>query len=263
MIDIAGEPRRAALRRLFPADVPNAAILESLFWGTSVGRILVDDEERPSWCVVNAGHYGFTFAGGDFAGAPLADAIEVLRGDRVVSLVVGEDTTWMSIGAPQPDGEIPRWEFGGAAAAADELARRGPDGCEVRILDAETFARCRWRTDMVETFGSPDRYLAESVGTCIVRDGEVVAEAHAAFLAPGVAEIGAITAVSDRGRGLAPVVVARLVTELAARSLSTVWSCDQENAASARVARKLGYARERPYLLLDYLRRRDGNAPRG
>src|SRR5206468_2814682 len=128
MIETPGAPRLASLRPLFPADIPNASILHGVLSGGNTGRVILDDFERPSWCVVKPVHYGFTFVGGRVAPADLAEAIEWLRRDGDVSLVAQDGESWESIGAPRPDGEVARWEFSGRAAAADELARRVPEG---------------------------------------------------------------------------------------------------------------------------------------
>src|SRR5262249_52444256 len=119
VIETSGGPRLSPLRRLFPADVPNAAILHALLTGAGAGPAVAGDAERPSWCVLKAAHYGFTFAGG-VAGCDLAAAIDRLRRHGSLSLVVDDDASWLSVGAPRPDGEIPRWEFSGEAANADD-----------------------------------------------------------------------------------------------------------------------------------------------
>src|SRR5439155_26644693 len=106
-------------------------------------------------------------------------------------------------------------------------------------------ARCRWRDAMVETFGGAERFLAESIGFCLVRGDEVLSETFAAFWRPGEAEIGGVTAKTERGRGLQPIVAAHLVRACAERGPTTVWSCEQERVGSTRVAAKLGDARRR------------------
>ena len=65
----------------------------------------------------------------------------------------------------------------------------------------------------------------------------------------GTVEIGAITHEDARGKRYAPHAAAHLIADLEERGYITYWCCDQPNAASAAVARRLGYGEPRPYRL--------------
>jgi RimJ/RimL family protein N-acetyltransferase len=249
-IDPAALPASAAA--LFPEDLPNAAIRHALLAGANPGFAVTDDVAAPTWCVVKPAHYEFTFVGGAPSRDELGRAIDALRRRGGAAVVVRDDDPLRRDPPPGSTGEIPRWEFSGRAANADELASRVPDGCVVRRMDADLLERCRWRDEIVETFGAAERAFAESVGFCLLRGDEILSEAYAAFWRPGEAEIGGVTAQTERGRGLQPIVAARLVLACAERGATTVWSCDQENVGSTRVGEKLGYERRRAYRLIDY-----------
>ena len=81
---------------------------------------------------------------------------------------------------------------------------------------------------------------------------EIIVEAYASALGSTYAEIGAITHDPYRGRGLAPIAVAYLIDALEASGYQGYWSCDIDNPASARVARKLGFRIERLYEVWEY-----------
>ncbi len=85
-----------------------------------------------------------------------------------------------------------------------------------------------------------------------MRDEEILAEAYAPFIGRGVAEVGMVTPEAHRGQGLATMAIAWLAVPLAARGLTMYWSCDAANAASVRVAEKLGFGAPRPYRILLY-----------
>ena len=78
-------------------------------------------------------------------------------------------------------------------------------------------------------------------------NGLVVSEAYASVPGNRSYEIGAIVRPEFRRRGLAYATCAALIDECRRRDCETIWSCDRENEASAQLARKLGYRRERPY----------------
>jgi RimJ/RimL family protein N-acetyltransferase len=243
-----------AARRLVPSDLPNAAVRHALFDGANPSHAVLDDLARPTWCLVRDAHCGFAFLGGRPSPAEFAEAVRAMRRRGLFWIVLRDGESRESLGAPPTDEDatVAQHEFSGRAARADEWAARVPDGCEIRRVDAALLARCAWRDDVVRTFGGAERYLAESVGLCLVRGDETLSEAHAFFWGGGEAEIGAVTAEAARGRGLAPVVVGALVRECAVRGASSVWTCAEENAASARVAEKLGYERRRRDRILQY-----------
>ena len=90
-------------------------------------------------------------------------------------------------------------------------------------------------------FGSLPRLLLEGVVAGAVVDGQVVGTAHTSAVTDRYADIGVETQEDWRGRGFgtaAASVVARRVQE---QGRIPVWSCGEDNVASLRVARKLGF----------------------
>jgi hypothetical protein len=238
---------------LFAVDLPNVAVRYALLSGANPSYAVTDEAAQPTWCLVRHPVHGFGFVGGKPTPEELAEAVRRMRRRGEFWIVLREGESRESLGAPPTSSEsTARREFSGRATRADEWAARVPDGCVVRRIDAALLARCRWGDLLSRTFGGAERYLAESLGFCVVRDDAVLAEAHAAFWSPSEVEIGGITANDERGCGLACVVAARLVQECATRDATTVWSCFDDNAASARVAEKLGYERVRRHPILEY-----------
>ena len=254
MIETTADRLPRSARTLFAPDLPNAAVRHALLDGANPSHAVVDDIARPAWCLVRDVAQAFGFIGGRPSPEDLTEAVRRMRRRGAFWIVLREGESAESVGAPPPaaDASVARREFSGDAARAGEWAARVPDGCELHRIDADLLPRCLWGDDMSRTLGSAERYLRESLGFCLVRGDAVLAEAHAAFWGPGEAEIGGITAKDQRGRGLAAVVAGRLVRECAARGATPVWSCFEENAASARVAEKLGYERHRRHLVADY-----------
>ncbi len=82
---------------------------------------------------------------------------------------------------------------------------------------------------------------------------EIIIEAYASSLGAKYAEIGAITREHYRGMGLRSHH-SRVPDRSpgAARAHHADWSCDEDNPSSARVARKLGFRKEKAYEWLEY-----------
>ena len=99
---------------------------------------------------------------------------------------------------------------------------------------------------------SLENFLAHGFGVCLVKDGEVVSEAYAPYVTTKNIELATLTKESHRGRGYAAITCAHFIQACQARSLAPYWSCDADNAASAKLARKLGFKNEREYEILMY-----------
>jgi RimJ/RimL family protein N-acetyltransferase len=112
-----------------------------------------------------------------------------------------------------------------------------------------TLEHSLWRDEVLADCGSLERFLAVGFGICGVLDGRGVAEAYASVPGDRAYEIGAIVHAEFRRRGLARATCAALIDECHRRGRETIWSCDRDNEASTRLARTLGYRRERPYRL--------------
>jgi len=225
--------------------------------GRNPGRVYVDRKDTPSWAIVVLDFYATTFIGGTIDQQTLNNVFSKLRSDRTLALV------WMpqavqDIGPPSGrTSVIERLDFFDRAPrndASNPWSQRIPGRSTIRQIDASLLARCLWRDNILDAFGTEERFLANGLGYCLMRDDEILSEAYGVFRGAGRFEIGAITAEHHRGRGYAALTCTHLITTIEASGLSTYWSCHRNNVASAATARKLGYQVERPYQFLVYER---------
>jgi GNAT superfamily N-acetyltransferase len=239
-----------ALPKLFDPHVPNNPALWAVFRGWHVGRALVDDLSHPTQCVIRTD-------------AVLTYASHLIRQD-FLSAVIGYFKQYGPIGlirspddSPAPEGYqiLPRlefYEYDHYSTVLADLRSHLPDGYEVRVIDRDLLERCEWRNDMAFYCGSMENFLLNDLGMCLMHGEEIIVETYASALGSPYAEIGAITHEPYRGRGLAPIAVAHLIETLEQRSYHAYWSCDTDNLASARIARKLGFKIEKPYEIWEY-----------
>lgn len=105
-------------------------------------------------------------------------------------------------------------------------------------------------------FGSAQALLAEGIVAGAVIDGRLVATAHTAARSVRHADLGVATLPDWRGRGLATSAAALVARAVQAAGQAPVWSAGAGNAASLRVARKLGFKEvsRRAYVVLDRTR---------
>lgn len=233
------------LPSLFDPHVPNNPALWSVFQGRHTGRAVVDDLQQPSLCVVRT-DAALTYASRNVNQGFLKQAIEYYKQAGPVWLVHSAGDP------PAPDGYrlLPRLEFydyDPSSRILSELHSHLPDGFHLQPIDMSLLKRCEWRDDMAFYCGSLENFIRHDLGLCLMRDEEIIVEAYASALGSPYAEIGAITHEPYRGRGYAPIAVAYLIVTLELRGFHAYWSCDIDNPASARVARKLGFRIEKPY----------------
>lgn len=241
-------PKLAALPGLFDPHIPNNPALWAVFLGRHSGQVLVNSQRRPSQCVVHTDAL-LTYASRDIHQEFLEAAITKLRRTERIWLVRGAGD------ATSPTGfkKIPRLEFyGNDPQTLKKQRERLPKGYEIRVIDEDLLQRCAWRDDMAFYCGSLRNFLHHNLGLCLMHGDEIITEAYASALGAPYAEIGAITHEPYRGQGFAPMTAAFLIDALEQRGFQAYWSCDVDNPASARVARKLRFKVVRAYEILEY-----------
>jgi RimJ/RimL family protein N-acetyltransferase len=239
-----------ALPGLFDPHVPNNPALWACFKGEHQGRAVVDDLDHPAGCVLCT-QAVLTYASRGISQSFLGGAIEFFRRYRPIWLVRDQDDP----AAPRGYKVAPRlefYEYDPNSQLLVELREKLPAGCEIRKIDHDLLERCLWREDMEFYLGSLENFLHYGLGMCLMHGDEIIVETYASALGSPYAEIGAITHEPYRGLGYAPITVAYLIETLEKEGYHAYWSCDLDNHASARVARKLGFMVERSYEIFEY-----------
>jgi GNAT superfamily N-acetyltransferase len=245
MIELKAPAETDGARGLFAVDVPNRPMLESVLAGRNPGWVFADQAEHPAAAVV-VSLYRFTYVGGRW-NRPLLDAAIAASHPTGQVLVIwgGDDLDRQPI--PEGRGDVvERIEFTDHVPTwrADPPV---PDGVELVAMTRELLEGCLWKPEIVADCGSVERFLEIGFGVCGVVRGRVVSEAYASIPGDQAYEIGPIVHPEYRRKGLAYATCAALIDECRRRGYDTVWSCDRHNQASTRLARRLGYRRERPY----------------
>lgn len=208
--------------------------------------------------------YGMSLIWGDRLGDAFDEVVA-----HVATRVAAPEPEWLQVD--------PRW----AGLPWAEALRRAAPGAEVGeevranfAFDPQRFVRQRagftvsegWalepatRDDFAFDAGvapsafwrDAEQFLAHGGGWCARRDGRVGAMAFASFPFYDGLEIGIETRPEARGQGLGTAVAAAMIDDLLARGVAPIWSCRRGNAASFRLATRLGFVPtvELPYLML-------------
>ncbi len=242
-----------ALPALFDPVIPDHPALWAVLKGRHTGRAIVDDVEHSTQCLLRT-DAALTYSSSRISQAFMRKAVAHLQKAGPIWLIWQPARCTRSL-APEPDQVVERFEFydyDPHSSILTELRRRLPAGCVMRPINLELIERCEWRADMEFYCGSLNNFLMNGLGLCMMQGDEIIVEAYASSFGETDAEIGAVTRAPYRGRGYAPIACAYLIQACERRGYHAYWSCDADNAASIRVARKLGFRQERPYQVLEY-----------
>ena len=120
------------------------------------------------------------------------------------------------------------------APAIDEPAVRELTRDDLGLLEAAGVVGASFR-------GALPALLEAGAAAGAVVDGRVVGTARTAAITARYADIGVSTDETWRGRGFATAAAAIVASRVQEAGRTPVWSCGEDNLASLRVARKLGF----------------------
>ena len=242
-------PRLAAL---FDPNAPASLRCFAVLAGLVTGRTFTDDPIHPTWGVVWEMTDGTLYPGGAITAPRLQQAVSVLRpsGDVLIGYWPDDPLADLLPPAPEYDGTVLEFlDRPDDLTDLDAIVQRLPSGHTLRHMDPALLKRD------VRSHGRADAFLANHVAVCLMRGETIMCEASTGPAINGVRELGVLTHAANRGRGFATMTCAYLIQECAAAGTRTYWNCASTNAASAAVARKLGYQIEREYQLVAWFKR--------
>lgn len=239
-----------ALRSLFRTDEPQARRCFAVLDGVpGMGKILTDDPDHPTRGAVWEVCDGATFLGGRLEPSIVTAIWAELRqeGDVLVGLWPGDRRQDLLPPNPDYDGRTLEFYDRPVGRGLDEYLHQVPEGCAIRRLNRDLVLLTEWGPDDVRLAGGMEAWERTYLGYCVMRGDEILSEATAGPPAIGLREPGVFTQPEHRGRGYATLAAAHLIHEIEAAGERTYWNCAKQNAASAAVARKLGYRIEKEY----------------
>ena len=246
-------PDNALLRPLFDTSCPNHPMLFSTLLGHNPGRAFVDDLNQPTQGLVRTAD-GLNFFSPGSSQAFFDEGLVFSRQLGHVLIVWRAGSGVITL--PKADKVIARCEFPVFDASSPNyvqlLASILAKGFELRTLDLTLLQGCEWKGEIEEYTGSLENFLAHGFGVCLLQQGEIIAEAYAPFVGAGTVEIGAVTHEAGRGRGYGALTCARLIQTCLERGLVPYWSCDADNLASLKLARRLGFQNQADYTIEIY-----------
>lgn len=116
-----------------------------------------------------------------------------------------------------------------------------PEGCELKVIDSKHISEIKGRITPCFSWENGEEFLQKGKGYCIVTDGEVSAWAFSSAISDEETDIGVETAEKYQHRGYARIVSKTMVKYILSQNKTPVWACHYKNAASAKLAEKIGF----------------------
>lgn len=246
---------------LFAETWMDGAFIWGPFEGHLPGRLFVDDPARPTAALLYRPVEYYV------AGDPGAAELRTFIADAPAELAIFERLYgYVATNVPLAHALLAdhvgrlgvvarrcfRWEGDQAAHAALEQWREPLTGFTIQPVDkilAERFDR-ELGTMMGPFWSERDNFLAHGFGFCALAGDELSSIAYAAAVGGGEANIAIVTAPSFRRQGLAAHVCTAFIDYCQGHDLVATWDCDANNAASAALARSLGFREGIPFAQL-------------
>ena len=124
-----------------------------------------------------------------------------------------------------------------------------PEGYEIRRIDGEIYDLISDDDDLEDLIGefeTKEAFLEKGRGFAVLKDGKAVAGASSCYCYSYGIEVEIATIETERRKGLAAAVGAKLILSCLEDGLEPVW--DASNLSSLRLAEKLGYRFDREYV---------------
>lgn len=118
-----------------------------------------------------------------------------------------------------------------------------PDGCELKEIDSRLLKKISGKIVPSLFWKNVNDFLAKGKGYCITCNHEIASWAFSAAVSTKEIDIGIETNPEYKRQGLGMIVANKIVQYTIEQVKSPVWACHYENAASEKLAERLGFVK--------------------
>lgn len=227
---------------LFNPEYPNLAFAFGIIDGILPGQIWVDSENSPSVCLIIS-NIDYCFISGNLDEGIFVEFLGLLKDKATVKLVCEPNSHDNQINFSKYEFKlVPRVQYRYKMKISEmELYPNNSKYILKKINDHETFKKCIWESFLTKIYGEKNNYLKFSMGFILwdAIKNQVASEAHG-VISKGLIEVGTITHEDYRNQGLSTIVCNQLICAAIKKGLYPIWTCDEANIASNKVAQHQG-----------------------
>lgn len=226
----------ARLAALMPADACGAVYAHCVLQGRQSGLVFTDEAEQ---CLLVRHVCGFALLAGKTDEQTLSAVREMLLDPSPYSrmfLFAPDDETAAYFAADTAFSIGRRLYFRYPETAPDP-----PETHAAEAISAEILRNINGQNIPSVSWDSPEAFLENGGGFCVMRDGVPASWAYAAAVSERETDIGIETDPRYRRQGLAFTAASAMIRSVRQTGRTPLWECRAENEASANLARALGF----------------------
>lgn len=226
-------------RKLFHKNYPNLPEIFAVIEHLIPGQIWVNNEDEPTFCLVIT-NSPYCFIQGEINEEIFEECFKLLKKKPMVKLVV------------EPNPQLDLAKFGFLSVSRRQYRYRdihskipqyenNSSYLIKKIEDIETFNLCLWKPLMTSIFGSAENYLKHGIGFILWdSNNKIIASESHGIPSKELVEVGTVTHENYRNQKLSTILCNHLIRHAIEKKLKPVWSCDDANFISWKVAEKQG-----------------------
>jgi hypothetical protein len=192
-MEISAKQVNVPVLGLFDITKPTMPRAFNVLEGVTKGQILVDDLAHPSWGVVREAVYGTLYFGGVANKLHVYSCVEHFRLVGEVGIGCWLDHELNDLLPPNPDYDGKTLYFTERIANNDLLNIQLPSGYVLAMRDQSLFEQSFDYESTLDSFGSLENLMNQTLGVVVLYDGEVVCEAATGAPTYGLIEVGVTT----------------------------------------------------------------------
>jgi hypothetical protein len=180
---------------MFENSIPNIPIVFSALKQSHPSTVYVDDLDSPRKALLHMEFRNYVCYAGESDSDFLASALCMIRAKTPAELFwsASEDGWQPPLGFESIENILAYFEHPQSVEFYEMLYQNRSDDRQILPIDEHLFNRCAWRTTMCSIYGDFDRFHKAAFGFVLCDGDQPVSESYAAFLGPGIAEIGIVT----------------------------------------------------------------------
>lgn len=225
------------IRKLFHQNYPNLPLIFAIIERLIPGQIWVDDANKPMLCLVMS-EAPYCFLKGEINEETFQPCLELLKKKQIIKLAF----------EPMPQFDLSKYGFVPVARrqyryknihSKIPIYENDSRYLIKKIEDIETYNLCLWKSLMTDIFGGIENYLKNGIGFILWdTDNQMIASEVHGIPSNEFIEVATITHENYRGQKLSTILCNHLIRYAIQKNLKPVWSCDEKNFISWKVAEK-------------------------
>lgn len=227
------------VHKLFNKDYPNLPMVLGVIERLIPGQIIVDNKNHPTMCMIMSGA-PYCFIKGRVDEERFIACLKLLEQKPIVKLVFD----------PSPAFDLLKYGF--LTTPRRQYSYKNTNKLPVhentsryiikKIDNEKLFDTCLWKSVVVDMFGSFNNYLKHGMGFIFWDDDNNMnaSEVHGVPSNEYI-EIGTITNEKYRGQQLSTILSNHIIRYAIKKNLKPMWTCDEENFISWKVAERQGF----------------------